>query len=77
MKIITTISDLINYLNCGVELNSDDPAFHQMAIKRAARIVRNMPNCPEYGRDWTDFLSSLDVTTLICDVAEQLEEGRA
>jgi len=74
---ITTISDLINYLDCGVELNSDHLDFYDMTLERAARVIRDMPNCPEYGDDWTDFLSSLDVTTLICDVAEQLEENLA
>jgi len=74
---ITTISDLINFLDCGVELNSDHLDFYDMTLERAARVIRDMPNCPEYGNDWTDFLSSLDVTTLICDVAEQLEENLA
>jgi len=71
---ITTISDLINYLDCGVELNSDNPQLYAMTLERAARVIRNMPHCPEYGDDWTEFLSSVDVTTLLCNVAEQIEQ---
>jgi trans-2-enoyl-CoA reductase len=70
--IINSISDLANYLDCGVELNCNNEEIYEMTLTHAARAIRNMPMCPEYGEDWSLFLETINCTDLLVETADKI-----
>jgi hypothetical protein len=66
---IHSVSDLKNYVgNSGFETVVNWSAV----IDRVVNTIRNLEDCPDYGQDWSAFLSSLDLCELIIEADDEL-----
>jgi hypothetical protein len=66
---IHSVNDLRNYV--------DGSGFETVAnwasvIDRVVGSIRNLEDCPDYGQDWSAFLSSFDLCELVIEADDEL-----
>ena len=66
---IHSVSDLRNYIeNSGFETVANWSAV----VDRVVSVIGNLEDCPDYGQDWSEFLSSFDLCELIIEADDEL-----
>ena len=66
---MNSVKDLRNYIDgCGIDTVSDWPAV----VNSVVSTICNRDDCPEWGHDWSEFLSGLDWPELVSTADDEL-----